>query len=47
VILTPDADLLGRAFGYMEPKDFRSKLSTALEKRTEIQQANSVTKASR
>ena len=47
VILTPDADLLGRATGYMEPKDFRSKLTTALDKRSDVQQANSVTKEPR
>jgi thioredoxin-related protein len=48
VILTPDADLLGRSIGYAEPKEYRATLTAALDKRTEIQQAaNSTTKTSR
>ena len=44
VILTPDADLLMRSIGYAEPKEYRATLASALEKRNEIQQANSMTK---
>lgn len=47
VMLSPDADLLARAFGFMEPKEFRAKLSEALEKRAELQQASLATKSTR
>jgi thiol-disulfide isomerase/thioredoxin len=38
VILTPDADLLLKAEGYAEPKEFQTKLHAALEKRADIRQ---------
>lgn len=38
VILSQDADLLVKAKGYQEVKEFQGTLSSALEKRDEIQQ---------
>ena len=43
VILTPEADLLLRSEGFAVPKDFQATLSSALEKRSEIQQARATT----
>ncbi len=41
VILAPNADLLLRSIGFAEPKEYRATLTSALEKRNDIQQANS------
>jgi thioredoxin-related protein len=38
VILTPEADLLLRSEGFTEAKEFQSTMTSALEKRAEIQQ---------
>jgi thiol-disulfide isomerase/thioredoxin len=43
VFLTPQADLLLRSEGFANPKDFQSTLTTALDKRTEIQQVRAST----
>ncbi|WP_157605399.1 thioredoxin family protein [Schlesneria paludicola] len=39
IVLTPDADLLMRSVGFSDPREFQSKLTTALEKRAAVQQA--------
>ena len=39
VILTPDADLLHRSVGYVDPREFQAKLTSALEKRAAVLQA--------
>lgn len=43
IVLTPEADLLMRSVGFSDPREFQSKLVTALEKRTAVQQARGTT----
>lgn len=38
VIITPQADLLHKSVGFAEAREFQTKLTSALEKRAEVQQ---------
>ena len=43
VFLTPQADLLHRTEGFANVKEFQSTLSTALDRRSEVQQVRAST----
>ena len=47
IVLSPDADLLHHSEGFAAPKEFQAKLTSALEKRSEIQQVKATDAARR